>query len=80
VQEQMIVNRDKARQNNSFWLGQISGSYRFNESRDFVEKYNEMVKKVTVKDLQRIAAKYVNLNNYVAVSLRPENPDAGSAE
>ncbi len=80
VQEQMIVNRDKARQNNGFWLGQISGSYRFNESRDFVEKYNEMVKKVTVKDLQRIAAKYVNLNNYVAVSLRPENPDAGSAE
>ena len=80
VQEQMIVNRDKARQNNSFWLGQISGSYRFNESRDFVEKYNEMVKKVTVKDLQRIAAKYVNLNNYVAVSLRPEDPTAGSAE
>ncbi len=80
VQEQMIVNRDKARQNNSFWLGQISGSYRFNESRDFVEKYNEMVKKVTVKDIQNIAAKYVNLNNYVAVSLRPENPDAGSAE
>ena len=80
VQEQMIVNRDKARQNNSFWLGQISGSYRFNESRDFVEKYNEMVKKVTVKDLQRLAAKYVNLNNYVAVSLRPEDPTAGSAE
>ena len=80
VQEQMIVNRDKARQNNSFWIGQISGSYRFNESRDFVEKYNEMVKKVTVKDIQRLAAKYVNLNNYVAVSLRPENPDAGSAE
>ena len=80
VQEQMIVNRDKARQNNSFWIGQIMGSYRLNESRDFVEKYNEMVKKVTVKDIQNIAAKYVNLNNYVAVSLRPENPDAGSAE
>lgn len=80
VQEQMIVNRGKARQNNGFWLGQISGSYMFNESRDFVEKYNDMVKSVTVKDIQALAAKYVNLNNYVAVSLRPENPDAGSAE
>ena len=80
VQEQMIVNRGKARQNNGFWIGQISGSYMFNESRDFVEKYNDMVKSVTVKDIQALAAKYVNLNNYVAVSLRPENPDAGSAE
>ena len=80
VQEQMIVNRDKARQNNGFWLGQISASYRFNESRDFVNQYNEMVKKVTVKDIQAIAAKYVKLDNYVCVTLRPEDGATGTAD
>lgn len=80
VQEQMIVNRGKARQNNNFWLNQIQGSYRYNESRDFVEKYNEMVKKVTVKDIQAIAAKYINLNNYVVVTLRPEEGATGTAD
>ena len=28
VQEQMIVNRGKSKQNNGFWMGQIQGSYR----------------------------------------------------
>ncbi len=80
VQEQMIVQRDKNRQNNGFWLGQISSSYRFNESRDYIDQYNEMVKKVTVKDIQAIAAKYVNLNNYVCVTLRPEDGATGTAD
>ena len=80
VQEQMIVNRGKARQNNSFWLGQISSSYRLNESRDFVEQYNEMVKAVTTKDIKALAKKYINLKNYVAVTLRPEDGAVGTAD
>ena len=81
VQEQMIVNRGKAKQNNSFWLGQIQGSYSFNESRDFVANdYDNMVKKVTVKDIKNIAKKYINLKNYVAVTLRPEDGAVGTAD
>ena len=81
VQEQMIVNRGKAKQNNSFWLNQISGSYRFNESRDYVvNDYDNMVKKVTAKDLKAIAKKYFNLNNYVSVTLRPEDGAVGTAD
>ena len=81
VQEQMIVNRGKAKQNNSFWLGQISGSYRYNESRDYVvNDYDRMVKAVTVKDIKAIAKKYINLNNYVAVTLRPEDGAVGTAD
>ena len=81
VKEQMLVNRGKSKQNNGFWLGQIQGSYRFNESRDYqVNNYENMVRKVTPKDIRNIAKKYTNLDNYVVVTLRPENPDAGSAE
>ena len=81
VQEQMLVNRGKAVQNNGFWMGQIQGSYRYNENRDYqVNDYERIVRSVTTKDLRNIAKRYVNLNNYVVVTLRPENPDAGSAE
>lgn len=81
VQEQMLVNRGKSKQNNNFWMGQIQGSYRFNENRDYqVNDYERIVRSVTTKDIRNIAKRYVNLNNYVVVTLRPENPDAGSAE
>ncbi len=80
VQEQMIVNRGKARQNNSFWLGQIRSSYMLGESRDFVENYDDMVKAVTSADIKALAKKYVDLKNYVVVTLRPEDASAGSAE
>jgi zinc protease len=81
VQEQMIVNRGKSKQNNGFWMGQIQGSYRYNESRDYqVNDYENMVRKVTPKDIKTLAKKYVNLNNYVAVTLRPEEGAVGTAD
>ena len=42
------------------------------ENRDFVENYAEMVNKVTIKDLKKLAKKYINLKNYVVVTLKPE--------
>ena len=81
VQEQMIVQHDKSIQNNSFWSSVIQSAYMYNESRDYqVTDYNEMVKKVTPADIQRLAAKYINLNNYVVVGLRPEDGAVGTAE
>ncbi len=41
--------------------------------------YDNMVKKVTSKDIKNIAKKYINLKNYVAVSLRPESNE-GTAD
>ena len=81
VQEQMIVQHDKSVQNNGYWVNQIKSSYLYNESRDYnVTDYNEMVKKVTPADIKAMANKYIDLNNYVVVTLRPEDPTAGSAE
>ena len=81
VKEQMIVNRAKSMQNNGFWQGQIQSSYRFNENRDYVvNSYERMVRSVTTKDIRNLAKRYTNLNNYVVVTLRPEDPTAGSAE
>ncbi|MBR1784756.1 MAG: insulinase family protein [Bacteroidales bacterium] len=81
VKEQMIVNHNKSVQNNGYWSGQIQGSYRYAESRDYVvNDYDRMVRSVTTKDIRNIAKRYVNLKNYIVVTLRPEDPTAGSAE
>ena len=81
VQEQMCVQHDKSVQNNSYWLGQIQGSYIYGESRDEnITDYSAMVKKVTPEDIKRLANKYINLDNYVSVKLRPEDGAVGTAD
>lgn len=72
VQEQMIINRGTARQNNGFWMGQIMGSYMYNENRDDIDQYDALVKSVTAKDIKKMAKKFINLKNYVVVNLKPE--------
>ena len=81
VQEQLIVQHDKSIQNNGWWMGQIQNAYMYNESRDYnVTDYNEMVKKVTPEMIKAVASKYINLNNYVSVKLRPEDGAVGTAD
>ncbi len=73
VQEQQIINRQNSKQNNSFWMGQIMGSYRFNESRDYVvNDYESIVKSITAKDIQAAAKKFIDLKHYLVVFLKPE--------
>ena len=73
VQEQQIINRQNSKQNNSFWMNQIMGSYRFNESRDYVvDGYEAIVKSVTAKDIQAAAKKFIDLKHYLVVFLKPE--------
>ena len=81
VQEQMCVQHAKSVQNNSFWMGQLQSSYIFGESRDFhVNEYDELVKSITPADIKAVANKYINLNNYVSVKLRPENGAVSTAD
>lgn len=80
AKEQMIVNNGTSRQNNGYWLGLLSSSYTYNESADYIERYDEIVRGITAKQIQDLCKKYINLKNYVSVSLRPENPEAGQAE
>ncbi|MBR1549125.1 MAG: hypothetical protein IJ634_00620 [Bacteroidales bacterium] len=49
-------------------------------ARGYLLHYEEMVRSVTVKQLIDLAKRYINLRNYAAVSLRPDNPDAGQAD
>jgi predicted Zn-dependent peptidase len=68
----MISNRGTQRQNNGFWMGQIMGSYMYDENRDDIDQYDQLVKSVKAKDIKKMAKKYLNLKNYVVVNLKPE--------
>ena len=81
VQEQMIVQHDKSVQNNGWWLGQIRNYYMTGEDADWqAAEYNKMVKSITLDDIKAAAAKYFDLNNYVVVTLRPEDGAVGTAD
>ena len=75
VQEQTIANRETAMQENGYWMGQIMGSYEYNENRDDngdLAKFAENVKSVTAQEIQQMAAKFINLKNYAVINLKPE--------
>lgn len=72
VQEQMIINRGTLRQNNGFWMSQIMGSYMYGENRDDINQYDQLVKSIKAKDIKKVAKKFLNLKNYVVVTLKPE--------
>ena len=81
VQEQMIVQHDKSVQNNSWWLSNIRNSYMTGEDSDWqVTEYNNMVKSITIDDIKAVASKYIDLTNYVVVTLRPEDGAVGTAD
>ncbi|MBR1849921.1 MAG: insulinase family protein [Bacteroidales bacterium] len=73
VKKQMIVDRGNSRQENYFWMSQIYYSYNLGESRDYIERYNEMVQGVSAKQIKQLAKRYIDLKNYVVVTLRPES-------
>lgn len=73
VQEQQIINRQNAKQNNGFWLYAIRDGYMYNEDRDWVANgYDDVVKSVTAADIQAAAKQYINLKHYATIFLKPE--------
>ena len=80
AKEQVIVSIGTAVQSNQFWLSGIKSSYTFNENTDYLTHYEDLVRSISAKQLKKIAQKYINLKNYVAVSLRPEDGAVGTAD
>ncbi len=71
---QMLKDHETSLQENSYWMGQIYGSYYYNEDRDAnVRDYEKVLNSITVKDLKKMAQKYLDLNHYTVGTLKPEN-------
>ena len=73
VKEAALRARETAIKQNGYWLSQISS---FDQNRwplKEIPNGEQLISSLTVKDLQRAAMEYLRSDNYVRVSLYPEN-------
>lgn len=57
---------------NRFWLNNLEFKFFHGEDMTDILDYTELVKTITLEDIQKSASKYFNMNNYVRVTLFPE--------
>jgi len=58
---------------NRFWLSNLEFKFFHNEPMSDILDYDQLVNSVTLSDIQLAAQKYFNMDNYVRVTLYPEN-------
>ena len=81
VKEAGLRARETALKQNDYWIAQISMFDQSGWSLAEIPNGDKLITSLTIQDLQRAATKYLRNDNYVRVSLYPENyPAAESKE
>jgi zinc protease len=73
VKEAALRARETALKQNGYWLSQISAFDQSGWSLAEIPNGEKLILALTAQDLQRAASKYLRTDNYVRVSLYPEN-------
>ena len=73
VKEAALRSRETALKQNGYWLSQISTFDQSGWSLAEIPNGEKMISTLTAQDLQRAANLYLRSDNYVRVSLYPEN-------
>ena len=73
VKEAALRSRETAIKQNGYWLSQIATFDQNGWPLAEIPDGDKLISALTVDDLQRAAAKYLRTDNYVRVSLYPEN-------
>ncbi len=72
VKKQLISKRETAMKQNNTWVGMLYVYYWENISLRSFEKYSEDVNAITNDDIKAFAKKYLSVEEYVRVTLKPE--------
>jgi zinc protease len=73
VKEAALRSRETAIKQNGYWISQISTFDQSGWPLAEIPNGEKLITSLTAEDLQRAAAKYLRTDNYVRVSLYPEN-------
>jgi zinc protease len=73
VKEAALRSRETAIKQNNYWLSQIATFDQSGWPLAEIPNGEKLISSLTVEDLKRAAAKYLRTDNYVRVSLYPEN-------
>lgn len=73
VKEAALRSRETALKQNNYWLSQIATFDQNGWNLEEIPSGDKLIAALTVKDLQEAAQRYLRTDNYVRVSLYPEN-------
>jgi zinc protease len=73
VKEAALRSRETALKQNGYWLSQIATFDQSGWPLAEIPNGEKLITALTAQDLQRAASKYLRIDNYVRVSLYPEN-------
>ncbi len=73
VKEAAFRSRETALKQNGYWLAQISTFDQSGWPLAEIPSGEKLISALTIQDLQKAATKYLRTDNYVRVSLYPEN-------
>jgi len=71
VKEIMIRERETSMKENNFWVSALQGHYLNGDRLMSLEEYKSFVNSFTGKDIKKVAARYLDTENYVKVALTP---------
>ncbi len=81
VTEMDLRRRETNYKENSFWRGALRSAYENNsDPLDILTYDDEVIRKVTVEDIQRAAQQYFNMENYARFVLLPEVDEMATPE
>ena len=75
VKETQLREREVNLQDNEFWLSIIETYDYHGEALEDILNYDELVEGLTLESIQNTAQRYLDLDNYVQVTLYPEDFD-----
>jgi len=72
AKQQLLKEHETNLRENSYWISSMKSYYFYGMSTKEFNKIDDTINNLTKKDIQAVAKKYLNTDNYVRVSLKPE--------
>ncbi|MFO7767952.1 MAG: insulinase family protein [bacterium] len=76
IKETQRRERETNLEENSYWLGQIAARYRRGEEPSGILGYEEIIEALTAERIREAARRYLDMENYIQVTLYPETGGA----